>query len=115
MQELDPKLGFDLIKQFKNLVNKVVGAVKNGIDAIRNIVNADFSLKDVVDEFVASVKAIPQKVQSSLIFKINHRILSMLSCASVISVTFLNKNSRKLDFCEKRVVQRLVVSYWNHL
>lgn len=62
LQELDPKLGFDLIKQFKNIVNKVVGAVKNGIEALKNIVNADFSLKDIVNEFVESVKAIPRKV-----------------------------------------------------
>ncbi|XP_053398133.1 uncharacterized protein LOC128556594 [Mercenaria mercenaria] len=62
LKELDPKLGFDLIKQFTNIVNKVVGAVKEGVEALKRIISTDFSLKDIVADFVKSVTEIPEKV-----------------------------------------------------
>lgn len=62
MQELDPKLGFDLIKQFTNIVGKVVGAIKNGVEAFKRIISTDFSLKEIVDDFVKAVSEMPDKV-----------------------------------------------------
>lgn len=62
LQELDPKLGFDLIKQFTSIVGKVVGAIKNGVEAFKRIMSTDFSLKDIVDDFVKAVSEMPEKV-----------------------------------------------------
>jgi hypothetical protein len=62
LQELDPKLGFDLIKQFTSIVGKVIGAIKNGVEAFKRIISTDFSLKDIVDDFVKAVTEIPEKV-----------------------------------------------------
>lgn len=61
-QELDPKLGFNLIKQFTHVVNDVVGAIKKGVDTFKAIISADVSFRDVIDGFVDSLKQIPDKV-----------------------------------------------------
>ncbi|XP_060580900.1 uncharacterized protein LOC132737595 [Ruditapes philippinarum] len=60
LKEMDPELGFDLIAQFKNIVNKVVGAVRNGVEALRKILSD--SLAEIVDDLVKSVTEIPVKV-----------------------------------------------------
>ncbi|XP_060577217.1 uncharacterized protein LOC132734490, partial [Ruditapes philippinarum] len=61
LKELDPKHGSDLIKQFTSIVDKVVGAIKNGVEAFKRIISTDFSLKDIVDDFVKAVTEIPEK------------------------------------------------------
>jgi hypothetical protein len=62
LQELDPKHGFDLIKQFTSIVDKVVGAIKNGVEAFKKIFSSDLSFNDIVVDFVKSVTEIPKKV-----------------------------------------------------
>ena len=56
------------MKQFKAVVNKVVGAIRKGVDAFKNIIHGEFNLKEITDQFVESVKEIPEKVNPRLLF-----------------------------------------------
>ncbi|XP_045156811.2 uncharacterized protein LOC123523186 [Mercenaria mercenaria] len=64
IQEGDLQRFVKLVRDFSNIVRKIVRSVKDGVEAFKSILDDDFSLKDIVDEFVTSVEELPKKVLS---------------------------------------------------
>ncbi|XP_060567959.1 uncharacterized protein LOC132726631 [Ruditapes philippinarum] len=64
VQEGDLQRLIRIVRDFRTIVRKIVQSVKDGVEAFKAILDDDFSLKDIVDEFVTSVEELPEKVKA---------------------------------------------------
>ena len=62
LQEIDIEKGFNLVKKFINIVKDVTNAIEDAVETFREILNSDFSLNDLVQEFVAALEELPDTV-----------------------------------------------------
>ncbi|XP_053390116.1 uncharacterized protein LOC128553035, partial [Mercenaria mercenaria] len=116
LKELDPKLGFDLIKQFTSIVNNVVGAVKKGVEAFKKIISTDFSLKDIVDNFVKSVAEMPDKI-SNLAGNI-YRVMKKLAVFKLDSLPSFIKPVMKFINAVVRLYEKVkadIMTFYNSI
>lgn len=63
-QEGDLQRLIRIVRDFSIIVRKIVKSVKDGVEAFKAILDDDFSLKDIIDEFVASLDELPERVNT---------------------------------------------------
>jgi len=61
------KEALKLVTTFTTVVKDVVGAIGRGVDAFKAILNTDYSLKEMVDDFITAFEEIPDKVDFILV------------------------------------------------
>ncbi|KAK3589057.1 hypothetical protein CHS0354_008707 [Potamilus streckersoni] len=62
LKDFDPKFGFSIVKQFIGQVQKIVDAIKSGVNTFTALINGDLSIQSIVEDFITSLKNIPGRV-----------------------------------------------------
>ena len=59
---MDPRLNPALLKSVVDAIEDIVDGIRSGIDIITTIIDSDFSLKDIVDDFLDAFRELPNNV-----------------------------------------------------
>lgn len=52
----------NLAKRFDKVIKNIVGAVEDGVNLFRDIINGKLNIKDITQKFVDALEQLPQKV-----------------------------------------------------
>ena len=62
LQDLNIEKALEIVKRFKEIVTDIVDSVKRGVELLKKLMSGGY-LSNLVDEFVSSVRSIPETVQ----------------------------------------------------
>ena len=65
MQEFGVDTIKDVTKIYDIFVGRVVGNIKRGVDAVRDLINGENSLPELFEQFVNALEEIPEKLSVS--------------------------------------------------
>ena len=71
LQEFDPRLNPKNLELVTKSLRNIVGGIREGIDILTSVIDGlseGFSLKKIVDEFLAAFRDIPNKVRLKMLY-----------------------------------------------